>query len=61
MKDIMKLGGGGLLYSVYNNSPSLLVSTVYSEYEWLPWKFTFVPQNFWNDLKNQKLFMNWAE
>ncbi len=56
----MKLGRG-LLHLMYNNSPPLLVSTVYSEYKWLPWKFTHIPNNYWSDLNNQKLFLEWAE
>ncbi len=60
MKDIIKLGGRGLLNNVYNGSPSLLVSTVYSEHEWLPWRFYKVSKKFWDDLKNQRVFMDWA-
>jgi hypothetical protein len=37
-----------------------MLSTVYPEYEWLPWKFRKSPQNYWNDLKNQQKFMDWA-
>ncbi len=45
---------------IYNNSPSLLISTVYSEYKWLPWKFQHVPNGYWEDMKNQKKFMDWV-
>jgi hypothetical protein len=44
----------------YNGSlPHLLVS-VYPDYNWLPWKFTRYPRNYWNDIKNQRKFMDWA-
>jgi hypothetical protein len=42
------------------NSPMLLLSTVYPEYEWLPWKFVRSQNQFWNDPKNQRKFMDWA-
>jgi hypothetical protein len=52
--------GGGLLSNYYKGSPQLLLKTLYPEYEWLPWKFTYgVPQNFWDDYQNHKLYMDW--
>jgi hypothetical protein len=33
---------------------------VYPEYEWLPWRFNIVLKGFWDDVKNQKKFMDWA-
>jgi hypothetical protein len=54
------IGGADLLANKCNNSLSLLLSKVYPEYEWLPWKFVKCPQNFWNDVKNQRQFMDWA-
>jgi hypothetical protein len=34
---------------------------VYSEYEWLPWKFeSQIPRHYWDDLKNQRKFLEWA-
>ncbi len=49
-----------MLYKVYNGSLVHLVCTIYSEYEWLPWRFAHVPEEYWNDLKNQRNFMDWA-
>ncbi len=60
MKEIKKLKGGGLLSNMYNNSVSLLISTVYSEHEWLPWRFSQVSKGYWNDMKNQRNFMDWV-
>jgi hypothetical protein len=48
------------LFEKYNNSPIKLLSIMFPEYEWLPWKFTKCPNSFWADLKNQKKFMDWA-
>ena len=39
--------GSGLLTSRkqgYGGSPYLLLKTVYPDYDWLPWKFTYTPQ-----------------
>ena len=54
-KDIRKLGGGPLL----NNNKSIfeLVSKYVPEYPWIPWKFRRIPPNFWNDLSNQRKFL----
>ena len=38
----------------------MLLSAAFPEYEWLPWKFNKCPRNFWDDLKNQRKFMDWA-
>jgi hypothetical protein len=37
-----------------------MLSTLYSEYEWLPWKFTTAPRRIWSDNKNVKMFLDWA-
>jgi hypothetical protein len=59
LKDLFELGGRGLLHK-YNNSVALLISTIYTEHEWLPWKFEHSPRNFWNDPKNVRKFLDWA-
>jgi hypothetical protein len=38
----------------------LLLSGVYPEFDWLPWKFEKTPKNFWVDMKNQRKFLDWA-
>jgi hypothetical protein len=50
-----------LLRLLYNGSPSVFVSSVYTEYEWLPWKFDTIPFIFWDDQNNNKLFLEWVE
>jgi hypothetical protein len=59
-QDIVKIGGYSLLKSKYNHSPSAMLRQVYSEYEWLPWKFDTCPTYFWDDPKNQRKFLEWA-
>jgi hypothetical protein len=56
---LLSIGGDSILHK-YNCSPALLLSTVYSEYEWLPWKFDISPQNYWGNVNNRKKFMEWA-
>jgi hypothetical protein len=52
--------GGRSLLNKFKNSPFLLLSNVYPDYHWLPWKFTAVPPNYWNDKKNIRIFLDWA-
>jgi hypothetical protein len=58
-KDIANLGGSSLL-DKFSGSLPLLLSNVYPDYNWLPWKFTIPPRNYWDDTKNQKKFLEWA-
>jgi hypothetical protein len=48
------------MFKQYNNSPSLLLSTVFPEYEWLPWKFKTVSMNYWKDVNNQRKFLEFV-
>ena len=59
IKDILNVGGRGLL-DKYQNSQILLLSQVYPEYEWLPWKFEYSPRNFWNNEDNKLKYLEWA-
>ena len=52
--------GGGVLLQKYGFTLSALLAAVYPEYEWLPWRFMHTPKNFWNDVNNQKKFVDWA-
>jgi hypothetical protein len=54
------LGGGHLLHSKYNSSLPLLLAEIYPEYDWLPWKFSVCPHNYWDNKENQRKFMDWA-
>jgi hypothetical protein len=59
-QDFENVGCAHLLSTYYNCSPSLLLHTLYPEYNWLPWKFSHIPKNFWTDNKNKKQFLDWA-
>jgi hypothetical protein len=58
-KDIVSLGGSGLL-TKHENSHFAMLPKVYPEYEWLPWRFGVCPKNYWDDTKNQKKFLDWV-
>ena len=58
-QDFFKLGGEGLLKQC-GSSPYKLLSTVYPDYDWLPWKFDRCVSYYWDDIKNQRKFMDWA-
>ena len=44
----------------YNSSPSLLISSIFPEHEWLPWLFGNTSMNYWDDVNNQIKYVNWA-
>jgi hypothetical protein len=52
--------GGAAILNKFNTSPSQLLNSVYPEYDWLPWKFEKGPSHYWEDVKNQRKFMDWA-
>jgi hypothetical protein len=60
VQDFVEIGGSTLLITHYNSSPLLLLSEMFPNYEWLPWKFQKSPPNYWNDVKNQRKFLEWA-
>jgi hypothetical protein len=35
-----------------------LVTTAYPDYDWLPWKFAKIPAKYWDDIENQRRFMD---
>jgi hypothetical protein len=57
-KDLTDLGS--LLTIKYNKSIVHFLSTFYPEQEWLPWKFEKIPYLYWDDILNQRKFMEWA-
>jgi hypothetical protein len=48
------------LRTKYEGLLSNFLSEVYPDIDWLPWKFEKCPHNYWNSLKNQRQFMDWA-
>src|SRR2546426_636283 len=56
--DIIKNGGGGLLASYYNNSPSTALKSVYPEHNWELKRFKNPPKRSWRTGDNQKKFFD---
>jgi hypothetical protein len=58
-KDINERGGTGFLSTYYSDSPSSALMTVYPEYDWQPWRFRTVPNNYWNCMEHQRNYLDW--
>jgi hypothetical protein len=48
-----------MILTAYSMSVANLVITVFPEYNWLPWKFSRTPRNFWIDVNNQIKYIEW--
>jgi hypothetical protein len=35
--------------------------SVYPEYHWLPWRFDRIPEKFWHDPANHRMYLDWVE
>ena len=57
-QDIQQNHGSALIQN-NNNSYIKFITSVYPNYQWLPWKFTHTPKGYWNDENNIKEYMNW--
>jgi len=51
--------GGSLLVVEFSNSPSALVASVYTDFEYLPWKFRVTPRGYFSDSGNIKKYLEW--
>jgi hypothetical protein len=56
--EIKKRGGSGLL-THYGGSVSRALKAVYPEHQWQFWKFSTVPAGEWDEISNQRLYMDW--
>ena len=55
--DYVKNGGRDLM-NIYK-TPLKLLSTLFPDYPWLPWRFGFVQKGYWENPENRKLFVEW--
>ena len=53
----MKNGGSSII-AIYGSLAKLLES-IYPQYEWLPWRFSSLSPDFWNNKENQLKYINW--
>ena len=57
-KDLVK--GGTKFLNKYDNSPFILFQNVYPEYEWLPWRFSDMPKQYWSDSNTVRNYLIWV-
>lgn len=57
--DVIRAGGGGLLANKYSGSLIHTLKDSFPEHEWLEWRFSTVPLNFWSHTESQKAFVEW--
>jgi len=48
---------GGTLLSRYSKSLYDMLSSVFTEHKWDPWKFASAPKNCWTDISNCRAFL----
>ena len=62
MEAFAEHGGSGLL-SRFSFSPFKLLQSVFSEHNWMLWRFKVVPQGYWEsvamDVSEQKQILDW--
>ncbi len=44
----------------YNGSLVQMLSSIYPEHEWLPWKFKKCPSKYWESDINKRKFLEWV-
>jgi hypothetical protein len=59
VKEMAKHGCTSLLIK-YNHSPYKVLTSVYNQYDWLPWKFGRCPRSYFEDVNNVRKFLDWA-
>jgi hypothetical protein len=58
-QELQSLGGTPMLRK-YNNSRQMLFCSVYTEHDWLPWKFERISAGFWENVANQRKYLDWV-
>ena len=51
--------GGGLLATIYKDSPLTALKDYMPREKWIPWLFARTPQSYWRSEKNRKAYMTW--
>jgi hypothetical protein len=58
-EDVLTNHGLGLIALKYGASAPKAIMSVFSEHEWLEWRFTKVQQNYWSNTENRKAYLEW--
>jgi hypothetical protein len=56
--DIERLGAYGVLKE-HGNSLSLALISCFPHHNWQPWKFLQIPKRYWENVQNQRQFIEW--
>lgn len=56
--DVSRAGGHHLLQHHYDGCLAKALITLYPQHKWAVWKFSKVPNNFWDDMDNQREFFD---
>ena len=57
--DFFNHHGGGLLNNQFKGSVQALLRDFKPDFEWKAWRFTSVPQSFWQSVVNRKNYLLW--
>ena len=49
-----------MLVTKYGGSIPAMLAEIYPEYDWLPWKFSKCANTYWDDINNQRKFVEWV-
>ena len=52
---------GDALLALYNQNQYLMLSTVFPEVKFLPWKFPRVVKGFWQNVENRNRYISWLK
>lgn len=53
--------GGGMLATMFRDSPIAALRDYKPNYDWKPWLLSSTPQAYWRDIKNRRAYMKWLE
>lgn len=56
VQEIKYHGGRSLIFQYKDSFPTAIMDT-FPEYNWKPWKFPQVPAGYWDDVSNQRKFL----
>jgi hypothetical protein len=57
--DVSRYGSGGPMPLFYGNSLSVALMELFPEHKWVIWRFSKVPEGFWDKVENRRSFFEW--
>jgi len=59
--DIINTGSECLFHQFYRGSFREALISIFPEHDWQLWRFSTAPRHYWNNLQNQRNFLEWIE